>query len=326
MTNGALTDQLLRDVPDAWGEAIREYAGHLRVERGASAHTVEAYVRDLRKLIEYVMDSATHGAEDLPYAPPPGAVTERDLRGLLKHLYGLGLAQTSVGRILSGITSFYRYQLRQGYLEVSPAAQIESVPLPRTLPTTVSLAEVEAMLLCIDHSSETGLRNRAMLEFLYACGMRVSELTSLRLSQLFLEAGFIRVIGKGNRERLVPIGDSAVKHWDIYYQHVRRDFAKVKPEAADICFLNSRGAALSRNMVFMIVRDLAAAAGIRGRVGPHTLRHSFATHLIEGGADLKAVQEMLGHASITTTERYTHLDIRHLREVLERCHPLGGGA
>ena len=307
--------ELDAEVTVAWQAALREYAGHLRAERGYSPHTVEAYLRDVGKLIAQLGDATATGPDD---------VTEATVRALLKTLYDVGLAQATVARVLSGISGFYNYRLRQGYIKTSPTAGVTSVPLSRKLPTVLEVSQVDALMAQINHSTPEGLRNRAMVEFLYACGMRVSELVTLRLSQLFLEAGFVRVIGKGQRERLIPIGGSAVKHWNIYYEHVRRDFAKVKPGAAELCFLGRRGGGLSRNMVFMIVRDLARAAGIREAVGPHALRHSFATHLIEGGADLRSVQEMLGHASITTTERYTHLSIGHLRDVMEACHPLGG--
>ena len=308
--------RLFEAAPASWAAPLREYAGHLSAERGYSPNTVEAYLRDLRKL----SDAVCAGGADVA----PDEVSERAVRGLLRALYDLGLAQSTVARVLSGITGFYAYRMRQGYLEASPTAGVTPVPLSRKLPTVLSVEEVDALLAQIDHSTPEGLRNRAMVEFLYACGMRVTELVTLRLPQLFLESGFVRVIGKGRRERLVPIGGSAVKHWTYYYEHVRRDFAKVKPGSEELCFLGRRGGGLSRNMVFMVVRDLARAAGIRAPVGPHTLRHSFATHLIEGGADLRSVQEMLGHASITTTERYTHLDIGHLRDVLTSCHPLGG--
>lgn len=308
------------DLPAVWRSAWREFAGYLRAQRGYSDHTVTAYGRDVVKLIGHLQSAATGGA-----APePPDAVSEAAIRALLRSLYDVGLAQATVARVLSGLTSFYNYRVKMGYAESSPCAGVQSVPLPKKLPAVLDVAQVTAITEQVDHSTPEGLRNRAIVEMLYACGLRVSELTSLRLTQLFLEAGFIRVIGKGRRERLVPIGATAVKHWRIYYAHVRRDFPKVKPEGADVCFLGRRGGPLSRNMVYMIIRDLARAAGIRERVGPHTLRHSFATHLIEGGADLRSVQEMLGHASITTTERYTHLDIGHLRDVLEACHPLGG--
>lgn len=307
---------ILAKLPASWLPLVREYAGHLQVERGHSVHTREAYARDLLKLTQYL--ELTGGG-----APQPTGIDENQLRPFIKYLYELGYAQTSVARIISGLKGFYKYLLVEGLIEVSPAAELESVPLPRKLPTILSIEQIEAMNLQVDHSTPEGLRNRAMVEFLYACGMRVSELINLHINQLFLEAGFIRVIGKGNKERLIPIGDTAIKHWNFYFEHVRRDQPNVHPEHSEYCFLGKHGKRLSREMVFMIVRDLAKAAGIEDRVGPHTFRHSFATHLLEGGADLRAVQEMLGHASITTTELYTHLDIEHLREVLVSCHPLG---
>lgn len=307
-------ERLIGRLPPRWRAAATGYLGTLRVERGASPHTLEAYARDIVKLAEGLTDG------ELP--PDLPAITEAHLHEFVKRLYGLGLAQRSVQRIQSSLRGFFGYALEEGLLEIDPTAELESATPPRKLPVVLSVAEIEAMIAQIDHSDGLGLRNRAIVEMLYACGMRVSELTSLRLNQLFLEGGFVRVVGKGDKERLVPIGGSAVKHWRTYYQHVRRDRADVHPEHSEYCFLGRRGKALSRNMVFMIVRDLARAAGIERPVGPHTLRHSFATHLIEGGADLRAVQEMLGHASITTTELYTHLDVGHLREVLLSCHPL----
>ena len=312
----AAPDELVRTLPEGWRAPVREYLGHLLVERGHSANTREAYARDLRKLAEF-LDPAGGRPQGLH------SVEESQLRAFVKHLYELGLARRSVARIVSGLKGYYAYALRQGYLEASPAAELEGVRLPAKLPSVLSPGEIERLVARIDHSTEAGLRNRAMVEVLYACGLRVSELVNLRLSQLFLEANFVRVLGKGNKERLVPIGNQAIRHWRYYYEHVRRDQAGVDPAHSEYCFLGRRGRRLSRNMVFMIVRDLARAAGIERAVSPHTLRHSFATHLLEGGADLRAVQEMLGHASITTTELYTHLDIAHLRRVIEEFHPLG---
>ena len=307
-------DRLLADLPNDWRRAAAGYIGSLRVERGASRHTLDAYARDIIKLCGSF-------AADGP-APPLETVTQTHLHDFVRQLYDLGLAQRSVQRIQSSLRGFFGFALEEGLLSSDPTAELESATPPRKLPEVLSLEEIEAMIACIDHSDELGLRNRSIVELLYACGLRVSELTSLRINQLFLEGGFVRVVGKGDKERLVPIGAGAIRHWRTYFEHVRRQQANVHPEHSEYCFLSRRGRALSRNMVFVIVRDLAHAAGIERRVSPHTLRHSFATHLIEGGADLRAVQEMLGHASITTTELYTHLDIGHLREVLLNCHPL----
>ena len=309
------TNRLVAGLPASWRTLARTYLGALRVERGASDHTVLAYARDLGKLGAYLAPEGTP-------PPDPDAVSEDHLRAFLRHLHDLGLAQRSVQRAQSSLRGFFRFALEEGHLHRNPAADLESSTPPRTLPSVLDPAEIEQLFAQIDHSTPEGLRNRAIVEMLYACGMRVSELTGLRMSQLFLEGGFVRVIGKGDKERLVPIGASATKHFRTYYEHVRRDQANVHPEHSEFCFLSRRGRSLSRNMVFTIVRDLARAAGIERPVSPHTLRHSFATHLLEGGADLRAVQEMLGHASITTTELYTHLDIGHLREVLATCHPL----
>ncbi len=309
----ATTPELLARLPTGWRPWVREYAVSLRLERGHSKHTVEAYQRDLIKLSEFLgRDAATK---------PIAEVSEADLTTFVKTLYELGYAQRSVARTLSGVKGFYLFLLERGYTGAQPAARLDSVPLPRKLPQVLSSADIESMIARIDHSTPEGLRNRAIVELLYACGMRVSELTGLRLAQLHLGEGYLRVIGKGNKERLIPVGEEAIKHWDYYYRHVRREQTNVDPAHVEIAFLSRRGRALSRNMIFMIVRDLARAAGVSGPVGPHTLRHSFATHLLEGGADLRAVQEMLGHASITTTELYTHLDIGHLRETLLNYHP-----
>ena len=306
--------KLIGDLPAAWRPAATGFVGHLTVERGASAHTTEAYLRDLVKWGQQ--------AAEQPVAADLRAVTAEDLRSLARALYELGLAQRSVQRALSGAKAFLAFLVDEGTLPASPADELESAPLPRKLPVVLSVEEIDRMIACLDHSTEHGLRNRAILEMLYGCGLRVSELTGLRLGQIFAEGGFLRVIGKGNKERLVPVGPIALKHWGFYWEHVRSRQMNVHPDHRDVAFLGRRGRALSRNLVFMVVRDLARAAGISRAVSPHTLRHSFATHLLEGGADLRAVQEMLGHASITTTELYTHLDLSHLREVMLSCHPL----
>ena len=221
---------------------------------------------------------------------------------------------------MSGIKAFFRFLVYEKRLTTDPTTLLETPRLGRKLPATLDLHEIEAMLASIDHSRPEGPRNRAMLEVLYSCGLRVSELVNLQLSNLFLEAGFIRVVGKGNKERLVPIGSAAVKYLQIYLQESRPAVA-VQTGEEDIVFLNRRGSRLTRVMIFTIIKDLAARAGSKKKVSPHTLRHSFATHLVEGGADLRAVQEMLGHESITTTEIYTHLDKSYLRQVIEEYHP-----
>ena len=286
--------------------------------------TVAEQLRDLHSIDGLSMDIVTPEQVYNEFSSGMAAVTA--IKSLMKMLYDLGMAQRSVARIMSSIRSFFQFELEEGRVALSPAAQIESVPLPVKLPVVLTREEIEGMIAAIDHSTVEGLRNRAMFEMLYGCGMRVSELIQLKLHQLFLEAGFVRVIGKGNRERLIPIGDMAIRHWQFYWEHHRRDQETPDPGQSVFCFLGRRGKSLTRNMVFMIIRDLARKAGISKPVGPHTLRHSFATHLLEGGADLRAVQEMLGHVSITTTELYTHLDIGHLRKVLQEFHPLSQAA
>jgi integrase/recombinase XerD len=224
---------------------------------------------------------------------------------------------------MSGVKSFYRYLLLEEVVKTDPTELLEAPKLKRALPEFLSIDEVELLFNTIDHSTPEGQRNRAMLETMYSCGLRVSELINLQLSNLYLDVGFIRVIGKGNKERLVPIGETAVKQIKLYKDHVR-SFVNIKQGNEDIVFLNRRGSALSRVMVFLVLKDLTAKSGIKKNIHPHTLRHSFATHLVEAGADLRAVQEMMGHKSITTTEIYTHLDRTYLRQTLEKFHPRFG--
>ena len=250
----------------------------------------------------------------------PDEVTLTTLQGFLAYLNGLEFSQASQSRVISGLKSFFRYLLLEDILHTDPTALLEAPKLKRTLPDFLSIAEIEQLFSAIDHSTPEGQRNRAMLETLYSCGLRVSELVHLAVSNLFLDVGFVRVIGKGNKERLVPIGSEAIKQVKLYKEQVRPHI-NVKPGSEDVLFLNRRGSGLSRVMIFLILKDLAAKAGIKKNIHPHVLRHSFATHLVEAGADLRAVQEMLGHKSITTTEIYTHLDRHYLRQTLEKYHP-----
>jgi len=233
----------------------------------------------------------------------------------------LGLEATTQARLISGLRAFYKYLLVEDMLDDDPTELLESPRMRRKIPEVLSVHEVQAMLNAVDLSDPQGQRNRAILEVLYACGLRVSELVNLRLSQLFLEANFLKVIGKNNKERLVPIGAEAVKYLSIYLEKVRNLQNNLKKEAENIVFLNRRGGRMSRVMVFLIVKEFAAKAGVVKTISPHTFRHSFATHLVEGGADLKAVQDMLGHESITTTEIYTHLDTEYLKETIYLYHP-----
>jgi integrase/recombinase XerD len=242
------------------------------------------------------------------------------LQDFLKYLSSLGLSASSQARILSGLRQFFRYCLLEQIIRVDPAALIDAPRLKRALPDVLSFEEIEKMLSSIDMSKAEGGRNKAILETMYSCGLRVSEATQLKISQLYLDLGYIRVTGKGDKERLIPIGSSAIKYIRIYKDDIRVH-QPIQKGKEDFLFLNRRGSPLSRVMVFLIIKELALAADISKNVSPHTFRHSFATHLVEGGADLRAVQEMLGHESITTTEIYTHLDREYLRKTLEQFHP-----
>lgn len=280
-----------------------------------SDNTVEAYLHDAAMLSDF-MQTTEHNAalED---------ITLTHLQSFLAYINELELSAGTQARVISGIKSFYRYLLLEEVIKNDPTELLEAPKLKRALPEFLSVDEVELLLGAIDHSTPEGQRNRAMLETMYSCGLRVSEVINLQLSNLYLDVGFIRVIGKGNKERLVPIGETAAKQVKLYKDHVR-SFVNIKPSNEDIVFLNRRGSALSRVMVFLILKDLTIKSGIKKNIHPHTLRHSFATHLVEAGADLRAVQEMMGHKSITTTEIYTHLDRTYLRQTLEKYHPRFG--
>lgn len=278
-----------------------------------SENTIEAYLHDVAMLRDHVEDVyAGLGAHQIEL---------QHLQTFVATINEMGLSEATQGRVLSGVKSFYRYMLLERILTKDPTDLLDAPKLRRSLPHVLSIADIDTLFAAIDHSSPEGQRNRAMLETMYSCGLRVSELIGLQISNLYLDLGFIKVRGKGDRERLVPIGDTAITQINLYKEFVRTHLPKIKPGQEDILFLNRRGAGLSRVMVFYVIRDLAEKAGIKGAIHPHTLRHSFATHLVEGGADLRAVQEMLGHKSITTTEIYTHLDRTYLRSTLEKYHP-----
>lgn len=294
-----------------WDAYIKGFKAYLQLERSLSDNTIEAYLRDVAMLRDHILDQ---------YKLPPEEVTLSHLQGFLAAIYELELAASTQARVLSGIKSFYRYMLLEQVIRKDPTQLLESPKLRRTLPHVLSIEDIDKLFAAIDHSTPDGMRNRAMLETMYSCGLRVSELTGLLISNLYLDVGFIRVVGKSDKERLVPIGDEAIKQIILYKDHVR-PLMPIKNGMEDYLFLNRRGALLSRIMVFYIIKDLAAKAGLSGEIHPHTLRHSFATHLVEGGADLRAVQEMMGHKSITTTEIYTHLDRTYLRNTLEQYHP-----
>ncbi|WP_129714151.1 site-specific tyrosine recombinase XerD [Pedobacter sp. SYP-B3415] len=291
---------------------INGFRSYLQLERGLSANSIAAYLKDVQKLLSYL---ALEGKD-----PAAAEIKLDDLQGLLVMLYEMGMEASSQARIISGLKSFFHYLLLENAIENDPASLLEGPRLARKLPDTLGLEEINSMIATIDASRPEGMRNKVMLEVLYGSGLRVSELTELKRSGLHTEIGFLKVTGKGNKERLVPMGSVASKLLDIYLREVRVHLA-VQKGHEDYVFLNRFGKRLSRISVFNLVKAAALKAGIRKTISPHTFRHSFATHLVEGGADLRAVQEMLGHASITTTEIYTHLDRNYLREVITQYHP-----
>ncbi|AII50532.1 site-specific tyrosine recombinase XerD [Hymenobacter sp. APR13] len=295
-----------------WSITIRQFEGYLQLEKSLSGNSVEAYVRDVNKLHHFLQ------IRHLPNSPKE--VTAELLREFLAYLGELELSATSQARILSGIKAFFSFMIMEDLLTHDPTDTLEAPKTGRKLPDTLSYDEIVQLLDGIDLSTPEGTRNRAMLEVLYSSGLRVSELTGLRLSNVYADQGFVRVTGKGNKERLVPIGRDALKHLGLYLQGIRCHL-DIKPGHEDFVFLNKRGSSLSRVTVFTVIKAAADKAGVRKSISPHTFRHSFATHLIEGGADLRAVQEMLGHESITTTEIYTHLDRDYLRQVITAFHP-----
>lgn len=300
-----------------WPAYIKGFKAYLQLERSMSDNTVAAYLHDVEMLGEYMFtqySSTGIATIELPH-----------LQSFLAHINELELTANTQARVISGIKSFFRYLLLEEAIKEDPTMLLEAPKLKRALPTHLAIDEIEQLFAAIDHSKPEGQRNRAMLETMYSCGLRVSELTGLLMSNIYLDVGFVRVVGKGNKERLVPIGGEAVKQIKLYKEHVRVHLPVIKKGCEDVLFLNRRGGQLSRVMVFMILKDLVAKSGIRKNIHPHTLRHSFATHLVEAGADLRAVQEMLGHKSITTTEIYTHLDRSYLRQTLEKYHPRFGG-
>jgi integrase/recombinase XerD len=295
-----------------WEAYKKGYKAYLRLEKSLSDHSVEAYLHDVTKLTEYL--------QIVNQEKNPAALTLKDLQAFVKWIGELGMGATTQARIISGIRSFYKYLLTEQLITIDPSTLLEAPKTRRKLPDTLSFEEIELLIGTIDLSSPEGTRNKAILETMYSCGLRVSELVGLKISCLYLDIGFIRVIGKGDKERLVPIGSDAIKCIKIYKDRVR-SHQSVSEKNQDILFLNRRGNALSRVMIFYIIKSLATTAGITKVISPHTFRHSFATHLVEGGADLRAVQEMLGHESITTTEIYTHLNRDFLRDTLQQFHP-----
>lgn len=293
-----------------WQSAIGDFKNYLQLERAMSANTVEAYLNDLIKLQQFAD----------PQGILPKEITPKHIQDFLAWINSFGLSPTSQARILSGIKTFYLFMSLEHDLLENPTALIETPRLARRIPDVLNIQEIEQLIDAIDLSAPEGMRNKTMLEVLYGCGLRVSELVGLKISNLFLDVEFIKVEGKGSKERLVPIGSQAIKFLRIYLNDVRVH-QKIKMGAEDFVFLNRRGAPLTRVMVFIIIRDLATKIGLKKKISPHTFRHSFASHLVEGGADLRAVQDMLGHESITTTEIYTHVDRDYLHSVITQYHP-----
>ncbi len=295
-----------------WDAYKNGFKAYLQLERSLSDNSVEAYLRDIEKFTQFLQEE--HGMK------MPADIELKDLQQFIKWIGGLGMTASSQSRIISGIRSFYKYCSIENMVKKDPTILLETPKLIRKLPDILSFDEIENIIAQIDLSTPEGGRNKAILETMYSCGLRVSELVNLRISCLYLDVGFIRVIGKGDKERLVPIGSSAIKYINIYRNEIRVHIT-VKPGNDDILFLNRRGSKLSRVMIFLLLKGLVKKAKINKNISPHTFRHSFATHLVEGGANLRAVQEMLGHESITTTEIYTHLDREYLRETLHQFHP-----
>ncbi len=295
-----------------WKVYTQGFKSFLTLEKSLSANSIEAYLHDVGKFCQF-LDYKKYGYD-------PKEIQLEQLQEFLKWINELGMTARSQARVISGIKAFYKYLLLENVLSADPTALLEAPRLGRKLPETLSLEDINRIIDGIDLSTPEGVRNKAMLETLYSCGLRVSELVNLKLSNLFLNEGFVKVIGKGDKERLAPIGSIAIKNITIYKEEVRCHIP-VKKDQEDFVFLNRRGSKLTRVMVFTIIKSLAQKTGLKKHISPHTFRHSFATHLIEGGADLRAVQEMLGHESITTTEIYTHLDRDYLRQAIIQFHP-----
>jgi integrase/recombinase XerD len=295
-----------------WKVYLQGFKSFLTLEKSLSANSIEAYLHDVEKLYQFL--------EFKKYEVSPKDIELKQLQEFLKWITELGMTARSQARVISGIKAFYKYLLLENILSNDPTALLEAPKLGRKLPETLSLEDINKIIDGIDLSTPEGVRNKAMLETLYSCGLRVSELVNLKISNLFLKDGFIKVVGKGDKERLAPMGSVAIKHINIYKEEVRCHIS-IKKDQEDFLFLNRRGSKLTRVMVFTIIKVLAKKTGLKKHISPHTFRHSFATHLIEGGADLRAVQEMLGHESITTTEIYTHLDRDYLRQAIIQFHP-----
>ena len=293
-----------------WNLDIKNFISYLKIEKGLAENSILAYQNDVVKLSEFA----------LSIKKMPIEISYNDLKQFIAELFDLGLSARSQARIISGIKQFYGYLLLENLISDDPSELLEQPKIGRKLPEILTIEEIDALIQAVDLSKKEGHRNRAIIETLYSCGLRVSELINLRFSDLFFEEGFVRVIGKGNKERLVPVSQQVQKEIDLYNNHIRKH-QEITKGHENIVFLNRRGSQLTRVMIFTIIKELAKSIGLKKTISPHTFRHSFATHLIEGGANLRAIQDMLGHESITTTEIYTHLDQRFLREAILNYHP-----
>ena len=299
----------------SWSSTIKGFKSYLQLELSLSANSIEAYLRDVKKFVQYLE------LQEIDVAPEK--VEQQQVENFLQWVSGIGLNARSQARVLSGLKAFYKYLLMEDIIDVAPTELLEAPRIGRKLPEVLNIEEINKIIDAVDLSKPEGERNKAMLETLYSCGLRVTELINLRVSKLMLAEGFVIVIGKGDKERIAPIGSVAIKHIKIYIDSKRNHMGNIEKDSEDILFLNRRGKKLTRVMIFTIIKNLAIKAGITKAVSPHIFRHSFATHLVEGGADLRAVQEMLGHESITTTEIYTHLDREYLRQAILDFHPRG---
>jgi len=296
-----------------WVPSIKGFKNYLQLERSLSLNSIEAYLRDVEKFVQYLE------LQEIDVIPEK--VEQKQIEDFLQWVSEIGLNARSQARILSGLKAFYKYLLMEDIIDIAPTELLESPKIGRKLPEVLTIEEINDIINAIDLSKPEGERNKAMLETLYSCGLRVSELITLKLSGLLLDEGFIRVVGKGDKERITPIGSVAIKHINTYIESKRNHMNNIDQASEDVLFLNRRGKQLTRVMIFTIIKNLTEQAGITKTVSPHTFRHSFATHLVEGGADLRAIQEMLGHESITTTEIYTHLDREYLRQAILDFHP-----
>jgi len=296
-----------------WQLETRNFRSFLKLEKSLSINSIEAYSNDLKKLTEFVMEISE--IKKLPYK-----LTLQDLQEFLIYLYDLGVSKRTQARIISGIKTFYKYLLIEGLIQEDPTTLLEAPQIGRKLPEVLSIEEIDNLQLAIDLSKPEGHRNKAILEVLYSCGLRVSELINMKISNLFFKQGFVKITGKGLKERLVPISEKAKMEVNIYVNEYRNKL-NIKEGFEDFVFLNRRGKQLTRHMIFVIVKDLSTKIELDKNISPHTFRHSFASHLVDGGADLRAVQDMLGHSSIITTEIYTHLSSEYLRDTILSYHP-----